>query len=245
LFLLSLSLPGCDSQRRGDDDDSSAADDDDSSAQDDDDSSIADDDDSLPTDDDDISPGPETLQVVASEDAVIRRIGSSGDTNNYGYERYNNAQAWTNSNNAVVQQSLLKFDLSGIPIGAEIVAATLQLHADPNSSQYPDGHDRGSGSNECIVTRVVSPWTEAAVTWNSQPERTEHNSTTIPASSFAFEDKTVDVASLVQDMVNDGQANFSLHLQLAVEIPYRRMVFVSIDHPASQLHPRLTVDYLL
>jgi hypothetical protein len=244
LFLLSLLLPGCENQRRGDgdDDDSSTSDDDDSSTTDDDD--FSNDDDSSPNDDDDISPEPETIDLVASEDAVIRRLGSSGDSTNYGYERYNNAQAWTNASNAVVQQSLINFDLSSIPAGAEIVAATLRLYSDPNSPQYPDGHDQTSGSNECIITRVVSPWSEASVTWDNQPERTENNATTIPASSFAFEDKVIDVGSLVQDMLNDSQPSFGFHIQLAVEIPYRRMVFASVDHQASQLRPQLTVDYL-
>ena len=96
LLLASFLQAGCESSRRGGDDD-----------------------DSGPTDDYDIGPQLRTNQMVASEDAAIRRLGLSGDSSNYGYQRHNNAQEWTNSNSAAVQQSLIKFDLSGIPGDAE------------------------------------------------------------------------------------------------------------------------------
>ena len=244
LLLAAFCLCGCDNQRRDgrDDDDSSANDDDDSSANDDDDSSPTDDDDI--SNDDDIAPEPKEVQLVASQDAVIRRLGPSGDETNYGAERYNNAQAWTNSSLGVVQQSLIDFDLSDLPAGAQVIEATLMLYSDPNSPQYPDGHDTSSGSNECIVSRIVTPWNEGSITWNNQPEYTEANSTTIPTSSLPFEDKAIDVSLLVQDMLDSSQGSFGFHIQLAIEIPYRRKVFASRDHPAAQLRPQLQIDYL-
>ncbi len=225
LLLCFVLTPACETEQRnrGDDDDSAVAGDDDSA---------------------EAPPSPQTIELVAAEDAVIRSVGQVGDGTNYGQEQYNNAQAWTNTNDAVIQQSLMAFDLSELPLGADVSAATLMLYSDPGSSQYPDGHDRASGSNESTVARITSDWSASAVTWNSKPSTDSNHQATIAESSFAFEDKAIDVKAMVQDMVNEPQSSFGFHFHLNVEIPYRRMVFASIDHPSAELHPRLSITYI-
>ena len=57
-------------------------------------------------------------------------------------------------------RSLLQFDLSGIPAGQFIASATLSVYAHTEWGSNP-------AADPIEVYRVVTPWTELGVTWNS------------------------------------------------------------------------------
>lgn len=179
-----------------------------------------------------------TLQPSATtgKDACLHSINS---TTNLGNSTEFSAIAWTVSGTPVTVRSLVEFDLSSIPAGAIINSAKLSLYG--YNSPGNGSSSTLSGSNECLIQRVTSSWTENTVTWATQPTTTSSNQVSIgPASSLTnFID--IDVTSLVEDMLAYGNNGFML--RLADENYYRRMIFGSSDNADSTLHPKLVISY--
>jgi len=184
-----------------------------------------------------------TVTLQPEKDAVIRELAGTGDNTNYGNEAYVNMHAWTNGGNEVVHRSLINFDLSNIPNGSTILNSELYLYSDQNSTAYPNGHDLTSGSNSCVIKRIISSWTENSVTWNSQPGTSVVNQVTIPQSTSSFQDYIINVTSLVQDMIDDASNSFGFRINLQDETSYRRLVFASQDNVDITIHPKLVITY--
>ncbi|WP_421754463.1 DNRLRE domain-containing protein [Croceimicrobium sp.] len=185
-----------------------------------------------------------TVQLPAKQDAMIREYNNAGDNTNYGNYRWNNMHAWSNNGSPVNHRSLIEFDLSAIPTAAILQSAYLELKMDrdPTASQYTSGHDFSS-SNACVISRITTPWQEYQVTWNNQPSITNQNSINVPASTQAFQDYSIDVTSLVADMLADTSQAHGFYIQLQNETYYRRMVFASRDNPDSTAHPKLILNF--
>ncbi|MEZ4921034.1 MAG: DNRLRE domain-containing protein [Saprospiraceae bacterium] len=95
---------------------------------------------------------------------------------NYGDDDELSVYTWTHNGELNKTRSLLRFDMSAIPAEAEILDATLILYfntVSTNGSQH-------SGENNYYIQRVVSPWDEETVTWNSQPFTTQLNRVEVP-----------------------------------------------------------------
>jgi Secretion system C-terminal sorting domain len=183
----------------------------------------------------------DTIQV--EKDALIREFNGVGDNTNYGNYPYINMHAWTNGGVDVIHRTLVDFDLSTIPNGSTILNAELLLYTDKNSTKYPTGHDVTSGSNACIIRRIISSWTENSVTWNNQPGTSVVNQVMMPQSTSNFQDYSIEVTKLVQDMINDTSNSFGFRINLQDEIPYRRLVFASQDNGDTAIHPKLVITY--
>lgn len=185
------------------------------------------------------------LQPGAADgkDAVLKGCVPCGFTNNnYGTNRDLPAVAWTNGGNLSIIRALFAFDLQVIPAGATVLDARLSLFHDPGSVEGT--HSTSSGSNACLLQRVVQPWDEATVTWNTQPAATADNQVVIPATTSPTQDVIgIDVATLVQDMLNNPGQSHGFLLRLQNESSYRRMVFASSDNPDPALHPRLEITH--
>ena len=153
------------------------------------------------------------------------------------------ALAWTNSGNPSTVRDLLDFDLSQIPSGAVINSATLTLYHNPNSSNASAKHQSLSGSNEGLISRVISTWDENTVTWNTQPQTTTQNEVIIPQSTSENQDYSLDVTDLIKDMINNPSSSYGFMIRLKTEQYYRSLVFASSDHPNASKHPKLEISY--
>lgn len=153
------------------------------------------------------------------------------------------ATAWTNGGNPSTTRALVSFDLAVIPPGASIVSATLELfhYNSPNNI----GHSNMSGPAACWLERIVQPWTEMSVTWNNQPATSSVNQLNIPAPTSNTQNYSINVVSLVIDMMNDPANSYGFMLRLQNEAYYRSLLFASSDMSVSGLHPKLTVTYSL
>jgi hypothetical protein len=187
-----------------------------------------------------------TFQPGACEgtDAIIASCVPCGYASmNFGSSEEFDAIAWTNGGNISNARGLINFRLSDLPPNAVIVSAQLSLFWNPTSVNA--GHSQLSGSNEALLSRITSSWSENTVTWLNQPLTSAVNQVLLPASISSNQDYTnIDVTALVQDMVNDPANSFGFMLQLQNEQYYRSLVFASSDHLNNALHPILQVSYI-
>lgn len=160
------------------------------------------------------------------------------ENTNFGTNQDIAAVSWTASGTPFDSRTYFKFDLSSIPITAQIQSATLNLTFNPNS-----GHAQGNqGDNECFIRRVTSFWDESSITWNSQPTNSPTNQTLLATSANSAQSyPNIDVTLLVEPMVANPGSNYGFLLMLQTEAVYRSMVFASSDHLDSLFWPELSI----
>jgi gliding motility-associated-like protein len=158
---------------------------------------------------------------------------------NYGDHPDFLATAWTSGGTPVVSRSLLYFDFSGIPTGTTVVSANLDLYH--YFSPYNVGHSTLDGSNAAKLYRITTNWDEHTVTWNTAPAYTTVNAVSLPASLSSSDNYSVNVTTLVQDMINNPTNSFGFFFMLDSEFYYRSMLFASSDQSNPLLHPKLTL----
>ncbi|MFI5221767.1 MAG: DNRLRE domain-containing protein [Bacteroidia bacterium] len=175
--------------------------------------------------------------AATGKDATITSLTAGS---NYGTDPDLAAIAWTNGGNSFIERGLVGFDLSSIPQNAIISGATLSLYCNPASTNT----QLNSGSNSCLLQRITSTWTEAAVTWNNQPATTSVNQVTLLQSTSTTQNyPNIDVTNLVTDMINNPSTSFGFMLKLSNETTYRSMVMSSSDHSDSTKRPMLIITY--
>lgn len=174
-----------------------------------------------------------------SKDALLSSLQKSKNRGDYPDLA---SMSWTVGGAPVDYRSLIEFDLSSIPIGSVIDSARLSLYSYHSSGLGT--HSTRSGSNESVISRIISPWEEISVTWDNQPTYTTHNQVFLPESSDSIQDYlNIDVTNLIQDIVSEPNNNFGFLLKLVNEQHYRAMVFAASGHSNSNLHPRLEVTF--
>ncbi|WP_437479383.1 DNRLRE domain-containing protein [Sorangium sp. So ce1014] len=129
-----------------------------------------------------------------------------------------------------LRRSLLRFDLSGLPAGAEVVSASLSL------SQTFKGVD-----STVRVHRVTDAWEESAVTWASFGEAID------PAVAASFTSgggsgfRSSDITELARAWVSGEAEN---HGVLIEEDPVQRTDFRSSEKSVVEDRPKLDLCYV-
>ncbi|MGN7820166.1 DNRLRE domain-containing protein [Chitinophaga varians] len=161
------------------------------------------------------------------------------------------ALSWTFQGTPGTARQFFRFNgLSTIPAGTTIVSATLTLTgvttsaaAPQGNSYYPGSPYNSSGTNPAWIKRVTGSWTATSITWNNQPTTTTTNQVAIPASTSQWNySVTLNVTSLVQDIVNSGQNN-GLSMQLQTEAYYRSLIFTGPRNTNIAGRPKLVITY--
>lgn len=131
------------------------------------------------------------------------------------------------------QRLLIRFDIAGtLPANAVINRAQLRLRlafASP-SSDAPMG---------TVLRRLASDWSEAGVTWNSQPEWTDVDDRTSVGSALDWYEWNI--GPEVQAWVN-GTPNDGVEIIGDETIQERERAFYSRE-TTTEFFPRLVVDY--
>lgn len=150
------------------------------------------------------------------------------------------ANAWTVSGNSFIQRSLIRFDLSAIPEGAEITNARLSLYCNTTS-----GHQQlHYGFNSSYLLMISSYW-DHQVTWSNQPPTTYENSILLPQSDYQTQNyPNIDVTSQIDYFYRNPSINFGFMLQLSEEQIYASLVFASSNHINPEKRPLLVIDYI-
>ena len=139
--------------------------------------------------DDDVGGGP--LQVFSISDAEIRENQAN---NNYGTLATTRVRSRNNNRD---RRTFVQFDVSAIPSGSSVTAATMTLCA----TSVP------GVTRSYEVHRVTSGWVETVLTWNNQPgvAASATYTTTTPASPACMNwTVTADVQAWVDGTANNG-----------------------------------------
>ena len=147
--------------------------------------------------------------------------------------------SWTFQGQQGEVRGFIDFDMSALPSDAEIQLAYLSLYSpDPPTTEFH------AGTNNALLQRVTSTWSEDGITWNNQPSTTTLHQVSLDAASYDFQDYVnIDVTQLVKDMRADPANSFGLMLRQTNEEPLRRMAFCPGDYPNPKKHPRLEICY--
>jgi hypothetical protein len=153
---------------------------------------------------------------------------------------------WTRNGEPHVLRSLLEFDDSHLPPDAVLESAKLSLFAEPTLDSYGRGlgHAQDESSNAFFIKRVVEPWDEETVTWETLPATAAQKQVSAPASTTALENYLeIDVTALMEEMRSSAEGNHGFMIELQSEDPYRGLSFASSDHPDAALHPILELQF--
>src|SRR6266496_4660092 len=141
-----------------------------------------------------------------SEDATIDDYTPG---NNYPSEIELASRAWTISSTPVTWRSLFKFNLSCIPPNATVTSANLNLFYATQNNFGNAQHSSLSSSDESVLQRSTSWWSENTVTWNNQPTATIMDQVILAQSTSGMQDyPNLDVTAMVQQMVSYPSSNF-------------------------------------
>ena len=168
------------------------------------------------------------------------KYGATEDKN-YGQSSTIPMTDWTWGGNGK-QRTFIEFDFSSIPDNAIITSAKLNLYHNPNQASWT--HDQRGGTNEVLLQKVTESWTEDVITWNNKPATTTEGQIEIPKSSSKTQDYVIEVKSLVQTMLGEGN-NHGFMMKLKTEAHYRSVMFSSSDYTDSTEHPKLVIEYEL
>jgi hypothetical protein len=124
-------------------------------------------------------------------------------------------------------RSIIKFDLSTIPQGANIISATLDLH-------ILAGTGFGFADPEDIVNRNTADFVENTVTWNTKPA----------ISGTKMGELAATVALDVAEFKLMLATNYGMTLRGREDAVGTDNGFASSEHATAAWHPKLTVEWL-
>jgi hypothetical protein len=150
------------------------------------------------------------------------------------------AETWTINGIEVWGRSFLKFNLSPIPPSTVIRTATLHLFSDmpPDNGNLIDANY--GVTNDFWITRCSSAW-DKTTGWSNFPSLDSAGQAYLPQTDSAFANLQVDVTTMVNNMLTNGNYGFEMHLN--TEQIYNSRIFCSSLYSDSTRHPYLVVTY--
>ena len=130
-------------------------------------------------------------------------------------------------------RGLLMFDLSVVPTSAIITSAKIILKGLSHS-----------GTNPSYLRPNTSAWAESTLNWNVAPVA-GNPLVTLPQSTLATQDYTVDVKNSIQKMINVPASNFGWTLIKQIEVYTGGLVFASSDYSVAASRPQLQLTWCL
>jgi hypothetical protein len=178
-----------------------------------------------------LQPGP-----LDGKDAHLKEIEANV---NFGNHPDFIAYIWTFNQIQSEGRTLMKFDLSMLPLNAIIMDAKLSLYHNPISSSA--GH---YGINESHLKVVTGFWHEDSVTWATMPPTTTNNAVYLATSSTTTQNYlNIDITSHVAAWHASPITNHGFMIENILKTTYRSMKFCSSDHPNTNLRPKLVIVY--
>jgi hypothetical protein len=173
---------------------------------------------------------PSATEFVLQPSSIDSYVKQNTPTTNYGTA----TTMLTNVRTSREEDVLLQFDLSGIPAGATINSATLELYntTAPSSTYAVD------------VNRNTAIWSETSVTWNTKPSyATPYEAQIIPTTAVGWKIWTVTAA--VQDWYNGTYTNYGFTVRPDATSGNTNVLytFATRENGTSSNQPILRVNY--
>jgi hypothetical protein len=132
---------------------------------------------------------------------------------------------------------MIKFDISSLPAGTNIVSATLRL--------YVEGLN-GSQNMTVGLYRINSDWTPSAVTWNSESGGDFHPvPLSLPDVAWTTGWKEWPVPlELINEWIDGVSPNHGLLLDYLGNKKNYNLQFATENHGTPSLHPQLVIEYI-
>lgn len=151
--------------------------------------------------------------------------------------------AWSYSGTESTALSLFDFDLSQIPENAVITYASLSFyHTTGSGLEKPDNF----GGANTYIERIIAPWDESTVTWNTKPEATTQGQvyvSTYDSSHKNYSD--IEVTGLLEDMLSNPNESHGFSMRLRRTSPFRNLSVYSESYSDLTKHPKLNIKYFL
>lgn len=163
---------------------------------------------------------------------------------NYGQNHEFSLYGWTKGGEPTIAREFIDFDLSKVQPNAVVHYAELCLFNSPYSrNAHRNGDHVGLDSIDGgIVERVVEPWEEFELTWNSMPKTDDDVQILFDRPKEIKGNLRIDVTDLVREMVKDPEGSHGFAIRLKNENYYRALILGSSDCPDSTLWPALKLS---
>ncbi|MBL0386934.1 DNRLRE domain-containing protein [Tumebacillus sp. ITR2] len=186
-----------------------------------------------------IDPSFSTTSTQYFNSMVASQFPNGYDENNVTFDKYQTMLIGSSVNKGTTRP-LLKFILPGLPTGAVITNATLNLdnvgyQSDLNPQQTPT----------IEVHRVTSYWDSHAVSWNNQPSIGGVDGSYLVTNQSIPYPWTIPVTSLVQDWYNGVQPNYGVELRYKNETDVVRSFLAAADTEDPNDHPFLSISFTI
>lgn len=151
------------------------------------------------------------------------------------------AETWTVQGTEVYGRSFFKFNMSTIPTGTVVKSATLFLFSDTIPENGDLIHANYGTNNDFFIQRVAANWDLVNTNWNNLPATDTIGQVHVPQTTQPFLNLNVDVTTMVNDMITNGNNGFVMRLN--TEVLYNSRIFCSSNYSDSTRHPYLVVNY--
>jgi hypothetical protein len=170
----------------------------------------------------------ETVQLSPMQDAYICCCKPDSTNPNGGPDYLYHGQFGN-----CFDRTLIQWDISGIPQGASIVSATMELYCE---AFY------GTPTGKPVYYMIDGPWDEDNVTFNTQPEydTVPEIEGTWPAADDWYQ---LDVTEFVESWFAGSHANYGIYCFCKGTEGTCVPGFWSGDYQEESLRPRLVVEY--
>ncbi len=150
------------------------------------------------------------------------------------------AEAWTVNGIFVTGRSFFKFNLSPIPAGAVVTSATLVLFSDTLPQNGDLVHANYGSTNDFWIQRISSSW-DQTLNFNNQPTTDTTGQVHVPQTGQPFLNLSVDVTTMVNNMLTNG--NYGFTMRLNTEQLYNSRIFCSSAYSDTTRYPYVTATY--
>lgn len=98
-------------------------------------------------------------------------------------------------------------------------------------------------SNDFLILKVISPWDEHNVTWNTQPNVSEDDIIFVRGTDEKYKDYQIDITKFVKEWIEKPKENYGIMIKLVYEEPYNMVLFGSSDNENPEKRPKLLLEF--
>ncbi len=134
-------------------------------------------------------------------------------------------------------REMVQFDVSTVPAGATVIAATLRLYSTGSS---------GNGSIDIAAYRITAAWDELTATWNNTGGGGTFDPGQLVVSNVPLATGWMEWAlppALIQEWIDGVNPNYGVLLNYEGTSRGKRVLPAGREHGTAAWHPQLVIEY--